>query len=47
MLAFGTRAARSARRWQPSLIRYTVDELEAWKRANDARHSAAQGNDAP
>jgi excisionase family DNA binding protein len=30
-----------------SVIRYPVDELEAWKRANDARQSPAQGNDAP
>jgi excisionase family DNA binding protein len=30
-----------------NLVRYPVDELEAWKRANDARKQATQGNDGP
>jgi excisionase family DNA binding protein len=30
-----------------NLVRYPVDELEAWKRANDARQQPNQGNDAP
>jgi excisionase family DNA binding protein len=30
-----------------NLVRYPVDELEAWKRANDARQPPAQGNDGP
>jgi excisionase family DNA binding protein len=28
-----------------NLVRYPVDELEAWKRANDARQPPTQGND--
>ena len=30
-----------------NLVRYPVDGLEAWKRANDARLPPIQGNDAP
>jgi excisionase family DNA binding protein len=30
-----------------NLVRYPADELEAWKRANDARQQPNQGNDAP
>jgi excisionase family DNA binding protein len=28
-----------------NLVRYPVDELEEWKRANDARKQTTQGND--
>jgi excisionase family DNA binding protein len=30
-----------------NVVRYPVDELEAWKRANDARQPPTQGNDRP
>jgi excisionase family DNA binding protein len=30
-----------------NLVRYPVDELEAWKRANDARQPPTEGNDGP
>jgi len=30
-----------------NLVRYPIDELEAWKRANDARQPRTQGNDRP
>jgi excisionase family DNA binding protein len=30
-----------------SLVRYPVDELEAWMRANDARQARAQSSDGP
>jgi excisionase family DNA binding protein len=30
-----------------NLVRYPVDELEAWKQANDARRPPTQGNDGP
>jgi excisionase family DNA binding protein len=30
-----------------NLVRYPLDELEAWKRANDARKPTTQGNDGP